>query len=187
MVPVVWLPKLRLAGVRVTAGAMPLPLSATVCGDPGASSLTETLALRDPVALGLKLTEIEQLAPGARVEGESGQVFVCAKSPAFAPVTPIELIVSAPVPVFVRVTFWPELVVPTCCWPKPRLVGEKPTAGAGATPVPLSATVCGEPGASSVIATPALRLPLTVGLKVTEIEQLAPGRSVEGASGQSFV
>ena len=107
---------------------------------PGALSLTETEAERAPDAVGLNVTEIVQLAPAASVLGAIGHVFVCAKSAAFAPVRPIELIVSAPVPEFVRVTFCAGLVVPTSRLPKARLVGESVTAGAGATPVPLSAT-----------------------------------------------
>jgi hypothetical protein len=189
VVPTCCWPKLRLVGEKLTAGAVatPVPLSATVCGEAGALSVTETLAPRDPAALGVKVTEIEQLEPAASVEGLSGQVFVCAKSPAFVPVIPIELIVRAPVPVLVRVTLCAELVVPTSCWPKLRLVGENVTAGAGATPVPLSPTVCGEPGALSATETLALRLPARVGLKRTEIVQLAPAASVEGESGQVFV
>src|SRR5215203_3447481 len=123
-------------------------------------------------------------AAAASVLGATGHVFVCAKSPAFAPVRPIELIVSAPVPEFVRVTLCAGLVVPISRLPKPRLVGEKVTAGPGATPVPLSATACGLPGALSLIVTEAVRVPAAVGLKVAEIVQLAPGASVLGLSGQ---
>jgi hypothetical protein len=70
--------KVRLEGVRVTAGAVPVPPNATVCGLPAALSVTETFAVRLPVAVGLNVTEIEQFAPAASVEGLSGQVFVCA-------------------------------------------------------------------------------------------------------------
>ena len=98
--------------------------------------------------------------------------------------TPIELIVSGAVPVLVSVTFWGALVVPTCCWPKPRLVGASVTAGAVATPVPLSATVCGVPGALSAMLTEAVRDPAAVGVKVAEMVQLFPGASVAGLSGQ---
>jgi hypothetical protein len=165
-------------------GVTPVPLSATVCGFPGALSLTKTAAERAPDPVGVNETEIVQFAPGASVLGATGQVFVCAKSPAFAPVTPIELIVSAPVPELVNVTFWAALVVPISWLPKPRLVGENVTAGVGATPVPLSATACGFPGALSVIVTEAVRAPAAVGAKVAEIVQLAPGASVLGLSGQ---
>ena len=46
----------------------------------------------------MNVTEIVQLVPTASVRGLSGHVFVCAKSPAFAPVTPIQSIVSAALP-----------------------------------------------------------------------------------------
>jgi hypothetical protein len=165
-------------------GTNPVPLSATVWGAPGALSLTEIAAERAPAPVGLKVTEIVQLAPAASVLGATGHVFVCAKSPAFAPPRPIELIVSAPVPEFVSVTFCAGLVVPINRLPKLRLVGENVTAGDGATPVPLSATACGLPGALSVIVTEAVLVPAAVGVKVAEIVQLAPGASVLGLSGQ---
>ena len=92
--------------MSVTAGTVPVPLSTTVCGLPGASSTSETPALRLPAAVGANVTEIVQLAPTPSVLGLSGQVFVCAKSPAFVPVTPIESIVSAALPELVRVTSW---------------------------------------------------------------------------------
>jgi hypothetical protein len=46
-----------------------------------------------------------------------------------------------------------------------------------AIPVPERATVCGLPGALSVILTEAVRLPVTKGLKVTLAVQSAPGAS----------
>src|SRR5512132_4471659 len=139
-----------------------------------------TLAVRLPLAVGAKVTEIVQLAPTARVLGLIGQVFVCPKSAAFVPAMPIELIVSAAVPVFVSVTLWGALEVPTGCWPKPRLVGDNVTAGAVATPVPLSVTVWGLPGALSATLRLAARDPAAVGVNVTEIVQLAPAASVLG-------
>jgi hypothetical protein len=99
-----WLPKSMAVGASVTPGAIPVPLRATVCGPPGASSAMLTLAVRLPVALGVNVMEMVQLAPTASVLGASGQVFVCAKSPAFAPPTPTELSVSGAVPELVTVT-----------------------------------------------------------------------------------
>ena len=43
----------------------------------------------------------------------------------------------------------------------------------GATPVPVTVTLCGEPAALSAMATEADRLPAAEGLKVTETVQLA--------------
>jgi hypothetical protein len=59
-------------GRSLTAGPVvldetPLPLRATACGLPLALSVTETLALRAPVAAGLKVTLIVHFAPAARL------------------------------------------------------------------------------------------------------------------------
>jgi len=56
--PTFTLPKLRLAGDRVTVAAVPVPVSGTDCGLPAALSTTLTLAVRVPVAVGLKVTLI---------------------------------------------------------------------------------------------------------------------------------
>jgi hypothetical protein len=50
-------------------------------------------------------------------------------------------------------------------------VGEKTTPGLAATPVPLNVTVCGLPGASSVIATVAERGPEARGVNVRETKK----------------
>ena len=71
-----------------------------------------------------------QLALAARVVGELGQLLVCTKSPLFAPVTVMPVMVSAWLPVLVKVTVCGALVVPTFCAAKVRLPGEKDTDGA---------------------------------------------------------
>jgi hypothetical protein len=70
------------------------------------------------------------------------------KSPAFVPARPTLLIDSGAVPVFVTVTLCGALVVPTPWDPKLTVDGD--TCTAGAVPVPLSATACGLPAASSL-------------------------------------
>lgn len=47
---------------------MPLPERVTVCGLPVASSAIESVALRVPAAVGVKVTLIVQLALAARVD-----------------------------------------------------------------------------------------------------------------------
>jgi hypothetical protein len=91
---------------------LPVPVRETLCGLPAALSVTVTLAVRVPIAVGLNVTLIVQLAPAARVLGLMGQVVLCAKSPALVPVIPILLMVSAAVPLFVSVTVFGALVVP---------------------------------------------------------------------------
>src|SRR5262249_7477952 len=104
----------RAAGGRRTAGAgtTAAPERRKRCGLPDALSLTSTLALRAPPPVGENVTEIVQLALGA---SEDGQSLVCAKSPALAPLVPMLLIDSDPLPVFVSVTVFAALVVPTSC------------------------------------------------------------------------
>jgi hypothetical protein len=171
-------------GDSVTAGALPVPLSAIPCGLFAALSVIDTLAVRLPPPVGENVTDTVQLAPTASVEGLSGQFEVCAKSPALVPVIPIAVIANAALPEFVTVALCDALLVPSDCEPNTRLAGLTVTAGAGATPVPLSPTVCGEPGALSLIETLAPLLPEAVGANVTEIAQLLFAASVAGLTGQ---
>ena len=60
-------------------------------------------------------------------------------------------------------------------------------AGAGTTPVPLSATLCGLPAALSLMLTAPLRAPEADGAKVTLMVQLAPAANVLGLMGQVLV
>ena len=67
-----WLPKARLVGERLTRAAapvsavcVPVPERLTVCGLPLALSVMITEAVRLPLAAGLKVTLIVQLAPAA--------------------------------------------------------------------------------------------------------------------------
>ena len=129
------MPKLRLVGLKLTAGAgalVPLPLRATVCGLPLALSVMLTLALRVPVAVGVKVTLMVQEAPAANVLELLGQVLVWAKSPLLVPLRPILLMVRAALPLLVSVTAWAALVVLTCWLLKLRLLGLRLTAGDGA-------------------------------------------------------
>jgi len=131
-------PKVTDVGDSVTAGAVPLPESATLCGLPAASSLTLTLALRFPLAVGTNLTLIVQVALTA---SDPGQSFDCVKSPGFVPAMAMPVMVSGAVPVFLSVDDWDALVDPTSCEPKARLAGVNVTAGAGVVPVPPSVTL----------------------------------------------
>ena len=162
-----------------------MPLSVTLCGLPAASSLILRVALRLPLAEGVKVTETVQVAFTASVAGLLGQVFVCAKSAALVPANAMPLIVKGAVPLFVSVTDFAALVAPTSCDPKLKLAGDRLTAGA--VPVPLTPTLCGLPAASSLIPTLALRLPVAAGVKLTVIVQVALTASVAGPEGQVFV
>ena len=165
-----WPAKLSDMGASVTAGAVPVPLSPTLCGLPLALSVMVTEAERAPVAVGLNVTLIEQSAPAASVEVLGGQLFVCEKSPLLAPVIAMLEIVSAAFPLFVTVTFCDALVLPTGWLAK---VSGADNVTAGAMPVPVSETLWGLFNASSEIETVALRAPVAVGLNVTLMLQLA--------------
>ena len=106
--------KLRLLGLKLTTGVVPLPLKVTVCGLPLALSVMDTLALRLPLALGVKVTLIVQEAPAANVLELLGQVLVWAKSPLLVPVKAMLLMVRAALPLLVNVTACAALVVLTC-------------------------------------------------------------------------
>jgi hypothetical protein len=95
-------PKARLEGetVAVVPVLVPVPERLTLCGLPVALSVRVTAALRVPLAVGLKVTLIEQLAPAAI---ELPQVLVWAKSPGFVPVSAILVRVKAALPVLFRV------------------------------------------------------------------------------------
>src|ERR1035437_2882050 len=97
-----WLANVRLPEGSDTIGtATPVPESVMVCGDPAALSVMVTNALRLPAAVGVNVTELLQLPPAATL---SPQVWVCAKSPGFAPFKTMLLIRKAPDPVLLSVT-----------------------------------------------------------------------------------
>ena len=165
-------------GVRANAGAVAVPVNGTDCGPPKALSVTVTVPLRAPAALGSKSTLIEQLAPAA-IEPLHGLMSDVTTRKFALPATLV--ILSAAVPVLVRVIVWTGLAVPTSCGAKLRLAGDRLTTGAGA-PVPLSvALATGAPqlpkAASSITQTLAAREPGMVGVKVTETVQLTAGLS----------
>lgn len=73
------------------------------------------------------------------------------------------------------------LVVFSTWLAKTRLAEDRLT---GATPVPLSCAVCGEFEAPSVTVSIPVRAPMTVGVNVTAILQVAPAGRVFGAMAQ---
>jgi hypothetical protein len=99
VVPTVADAKVREAGEIIIpgAGAIPVPLNATIWGELVALSVMVTVPVRLPAAVGVNVTEMVQFAPAATLVP---QVWVCAKSPDIA----IEVTVKAVVPEFVSVT-----------------------------------------------------------------------------------
>src|SRR5580658_5067199 len=68
-----------------------------------------------------------------------------------------------------RATLFGALLVPRFCGPKETVVGDR---AAWATPMPVSATVCGLLLASSVMVSVPLRAPVELGMKLTAMVQL---------------
>ncbi len=105
VLPTDWLEKIREAGERLTSGPVvedvPVPLRVVVWGLPVALSATLKVALKVPVAEGVKVTLIVQLAAAARLVP---QVLVWAKSLLLVPVIETPEMLIAPVVPFFNVT-----------------------------------------------------------------------------------
>jgi hypothetical protein len=164
----------------------PVPARLTVCGLSDALSVIVKVPALAPLTVGSKKTPIAQLEPAATL---FTQVFKVPKSAAFVVTA---LIVSVAVPVLVTVTVFGRPEVPTYCAGKAMLDGV--TEADGATPAPVSATVCGLGGlvALSVILNVPVRVPVAVGEKVTFMVQLAPAAKLPmqlsvSANSEAFV
>lgn len=175
VVPTFRLANVRLVVVTLATGPLPVPVTPAVWGLLVALSVIAREAVRLPVAVGVKVTLIVQLAFAAT---ELGHVEVSAKSPELAPVKPMPLSVKLAFPELVRVSDWIPLVDPTEVPPKVSVEGE--TCTTGPLPVPLKLIACGLPGALSVMVTEAERLPMAVGAKVTLTLQFPPAGSELG-------
>ena len=105
-----WFPNPTEVGDRLAAGAVPVPVRLAVRGLPVPLSVTVSVALRVPEAVGLKVTLMVQLAAAARL---APQPFVRAKSPLLVPVMATLLMVSDELVPFFRVSVCAVLVVPT--------------------------------------------------------------------------
>ena len=162
---------MRLVGVNLTTGAVPVPVSDIDCGDPVALSATLTLAMSEPLAAGAKVTVIVHLEPAATL---APQVLVCKYELAPVPVMltpgvfPLPS-VSAAVPVLLSVMACVFAAVPTSVPVKVRVAGARLTAGA--VPVPANPTDCVEPVALSAMLTSAASEPVAAGVKVTVMLQ----------------
>ena len=92
------------------SGLMPVPVSATVCGEPEALSVTLTEAEKLAADAGEKVSDSVQLAPAVSVVL---QPLVRVNVEASAPVSEMLVMLSEAVPGFERVTVLAELVVLT--------------------------------------------------------------------------
>jgi hypothetical protein len=121
--------------------ATPVRRKATDCGEPLALSAMLSTAVLPPADTGLKVTEIIQLAP---VANEAPQVFVNAKSSVVLPLNVMELIDSGAAPLLVKEIDFDADVALTASLPNARDVVLSVAVGSAA-PMPLKATVWGEP------------------------------------------
>lgn len=126
-------PKLRLLEETVT-GALPLPVTATVCV-PALSVMVRTPEA-EPTTVGEKMIEIVHDAAGAMLPL---QVLVWLNGP----VTATFVTWSGPVPELSTVTFFAVLEVPMTSEEKESDVGVM--VAAGDVPVPFSTSVCKAP------------------------------------------
>ena len=134
--PSMTLPKLKLAGLTVTAACTPVPLSGIVRGEPVPLLVTVTVPVAAPTAVGANVTDRVAWPEGFTV---AGTVMPLAVNPVPDTVTPV--ICRDPVPEFVSTICFTELeLVPT--FPKLKLLALACRFPVGvAVPVPLNATV----------------------------------------------
>lgn len=116
------MPKDKVLVERETAGWMPCPLNVTDCGFCGALSEICRLADTEPRLEGANVTEILQLVPAGKVDGEKGQVLCSANCQVLVLICEIA---SDTEPVFETVTLFAEDVTPTGCDPKSNVVGAR--------------------------------------------------------------
>lgn len=123
VLPSVVVGNVRLVGLRTalgTCGAVPVPLSVAVCGVFAALSATEMVAEKLAAEAGVKVAEMLQVAPAARVPV---QLVVYAKSVGLAPEMVMPVIVRVALPGFDSVIDCAVEVLPTVVPGKTRLVG----------------------------------------------------------------
>lgn len=167
-----WLPKFKLEVERLTTPESPVPDKETDCGLPGPLSAILIAAERLPMAVGVKVTLIVQLAPAPT---ELPQVLVWEKSPLLVPVTLTLVMLRLALPLLVRTMFWAVLGVLTAWLPKVRPEVER--LAVGPEPVPARLTLWIAPARLlllSVTVSVAERAPGAVGVNVTLTAQFPP-------------
>jgi hypothetical protein len=129
--------------VIVWLSTTPVPLRPTVCVDPAvplALSVMTRVALRPPDACGEKYTEIVHALLPLADDRLPVQVVESVKSPGFVPENAMLLIVSGPVPPFVKATVSGVLVLSRFWFPNASVLGLGEAWGTP-RPVPLSEMV----------------------------------------------
>ena len=151
-----------VAGLVMTGrGGTPVPVSAMLCGEPGALLTMLMLPVRAVALSGVKVMLTGQAMPTASVAGPIGQLLVTAK----LPLAVMLVIVSSADPELPRVTTVAGLVVPTIRLPKATLGGARLTAGVGAA-VTVSVRVAVPVPVALVALSATLLVPAAVGVPV---------------------
>jgi hypothetical protein len=153
---------------------MPVPVRFTDCGEPEALSAMLIEVLSDPSERGANVTVIVQVAPAATVV----QLLDTPKALAFVPPTVTAVTLRGALPEFVKVMAC-EAVVPSAVFGKAIVLGDKLTAGAGGTAVPVSAMVWEVPDSVPVMLSVPENVPVAVGAKVTITVQVAKTGNAE--------
>jgi hypothetical protein len=172
-VPVFTFPKLKLfeLRLRVNVAATPVPVSATVAGEPGALLVMVRFPLALPVDVGENCALNVLACPGFKVSGRVNPLVLKA-----LPVTLTWETVNAAVPVLLSWIVW-ELVAPTVALPKLKLDGVM--LNAACTPVPVTGMTELAPCVFETVTFP-LMFSLLVGLKLTVIDAACEGVKVTG-------
>lgn len=137
----------------IVAAGVAVAFRVTICGEFAASSVMVSVVVRIPEASGANVTGMVQLEPAATAVPRQFDPDT-EKSPAFKPLTPIDVTWRGPVPVFETARFCGAAVVPCVVVPAKVNVPEgfsvtTGAGGGGATPMPLKPYCCGFPTALS--------------------------------------
>jgi hypothetical protein len=172
LLPTRTLPKLTLEVLAESCPRIPVPLRGMASGELGPLLTSEMDPLTVPAEVGANATLNEVLAPAATVVGVERPLMAKPLPDTLA----CEMVTLADPPF--RSVMVCELVPPAATFPKLTLdgVGES----CASIPVPLRATVSGEPGALLAMETLPEALPTAVGAKVTVTVELCPALTVAG-------
>jgi uncharacterized protein YabE (DUF348 family) len=152
----------------------PVPVKVTVCGEPMALSAMFKVAVRVPVAAGVKVMLIWQLLPEVNELLEAQVLALMANSDALVPLNVKLVKLTVAVPVLLIDIACALLVLPTLRAANVREPGLTLSVWVMFSPVPVKVTVCGEPVALSAMFNVAVRVPVAAGVKVMLIWQLLP-------------
>ncbi len=169
--------------MAATGAALPVPDRAT---NGGVVPLAATfrLAVRGPAAVGVNAKVTVQLLPTPKLPPAAHVPWPSAKSDAAAPDKVMAVRLAAALPLLVRVSVCPLLLVPTVAAPKSRavLAGIQASTGANTTaaPVPVRAMALGEVLALLVMMMNADLVPTDAGEKTVLNEHELPAGKVAG-------